>query len=236
MRQPTPPGRDYQPDPFELQIGSMVVFHRATLLHHDRATHDALIRVSNDYLWYGQYLEKLTGATPPWDPGARNETTPPELFPLETEGWVGHTQSIPKPSFGGVHRHFRLVRRADAHKGLFRPTPDMAHALAVVEVVQHPDERWQVLHAEVREDHRRRGIATMLYDRIEILLDTKLGPSGWLSENAYQFWQRRHPELVQWHRKHEHLPGLWVSPKTLLNLLVIAQAKLMQSVEGGQPN
>jgi hypothetical protein len=99
----------------------------------------------------------------------------------------------------------------------------MAHALAVVEVVQHPDERWQVL-------------ATMLYDRIEILLDTKLGPSGWLSENAYQFWQRRHPELVQWHRKHEHLPGLWVSPKTLLNLLVIAQAKLMQSVEGGQPN
>ena len=147
MRQPTPPARDYQPDPFELQIGSMVVFHRATLLHHDRATHDALIQVSNDYLWYGQYLEKLTGATPPWDPTARNEATPPLLF-LETEEWIGHTQSIPKPSFGGVHRHFRLVRRADADKGLFRPTPEMAHALAVVELIQHPDKRWQVLHAE----------------------------------------------------------------------------------------
>ena len=74
---------------------------------HDRATHDALIQVANDYLWYGQYLEKLTGATPPWDPTARNEVTPPLLF-LETEDWIGHTQSIPKPSFGGVHRHFRL--------------------------------------------------------------------------------------------------------------------------------
>ena len=76
MRQPTPPGRSYQPDPFELQIGAMVVFHRAALLPHDRATHDALIQVANDYLWYGQYLEKLTGAAPPWDAIVSNDVTP----------------------------------------------------------------------------------------------------------------------------------------------------------------
>ena len=213
----------------------MVVFHRATLLQHDRATHDALIQVSKDYLWYGQYLEKLTGATPPWDPNATNDVTPPELFLLETEEWIGHTQSIPKPSFGGVHRHFRLVRCADAEKGVFRPTPKMAHALAVVELIQHPDKRWQVLHAEVSEDRRRQGIATLLDGRVEAVLDIKLKPSGWLSEDAYQFWQKRNPKFVQWHRRHE-LPGLWVSPKTLLNLLVIVQAKLMKGVEGGLPN
>ena len=234
MRLPTLPARDYQPDPFGLQIGSTVVFHRAKLLQHDRATHDALIQVSDDYLWYGQYLEKLTGATPPWDPSATNDVTPPLLF-LETEDWIGHTQSIPKPSFGGVHRHFRLVRVADAEKGVFRPTPKMAHALAVVELIQHPDKRWQVLHAEITEDHRRRGIAMMLYDRIETLLSTQLKPSGWLSDDAYQFWQRRNPTFVQWHRKYE-LPGLWVSPKTLLNLLVITQAKVMQGIGGGLPN
>ena len=92
-----------------------------------------------------------------------------------------------------------------------------------------------VLHAEVTEDHRQRGIATMLYDRIESILGTQLKPSGWLSDDAYQFWQRRDPKLVQWHRKYE-LPGLWVSPKTLLNLLAITQARLMQGIEGGPPN
>jgi len=31
----------------------------------------------------------------------------------------------------------------------------------------------------------RRG---KLYDKIEQVLGTKLGPSGWLSEDAYRFW------------------------------------------------
>jgi hypothetical protein len=254
MPPPSSSGRDYQPDPFDLQIGSMVVFHRAALLHHSQATHDALMQVSADYLWYGQYLQKLSGALPPWDPSARhdvlppdplfletwdpsvrNAVTPPELF-LETADWLGHTQSIAKPLFGRVRRHFRLGHRADADRGLFRPTPAVANAVAVVELIQHPDQRWQVLHAEVSQTHRRQGIATLLYDNIETMLGVTLAPSGWLSENAYLFWQTRDAKIVQWHRKHPHLSGLWVSPKTLLDLLMIAQAKLMRDAEGGLPN
>ena len=235
MRQPTPPGRDYQPDPFELQIGSMVVFYRAALLPHDRATHDALIQVANDYLWYGQYLEKLTGAAPPWDVIASNDVTPPLQF-LETEDWVAYTQLIAKPSLGGVHRHFRVLFHGDVDKGRVRRTPVMARADAAVELVQRPDKRWQVLHAEVKQARQRQGIATLLYDRIETLLDTKLRPSGWLSDDAYQFWQRRNPEFVQGHSKHPHLPSLWVSPKQLLNLLAVTRAKLMLAAEGGLPN
>ena len=51
--------------------------------------------------------------------------------------------------------------------------------------------RWRVLHAEVSQEHRRQGLATLLYDRIETFLGVKLHPSGWLSEDAYQFWQKR---------------------------------------------
>ena len=197
MRQPTPPGRDYQPDPFELQIGSMVVFHRATLLHHDRATHDALIQVANDYLWYGQYLEKLTGATPPWDASATNDVTPPLLF-LETEDWIAYTQSIPKPSlWWGPSSLPPLMCTADVDKG--RLSSNASDGSRAGRGRTGPTSRQALASPPCgsQRGRRRQGIATLLYDRIETLLDTKLKPSGWLSDDAYQFWQRRNPEFVQ---------------------------------------
>ena len=69
---------------------------------------------------------------------------------------------------------------------------------------------WEVLHAETREHRRRQGIGTMLYDRIAAFLDTKLWPSGWLSDDGYRFWQKRNGEAVQWHRQLDYLPGLWL--------------------------
>ena len=45
----------------------MVIYHRAALLLHDQSTHDKLMEVSEDFLWYGQHLQKLSGALPPWD-------------------------------------------------------------------------------------------------------------------------------------------------------------------------
>ena len=57
----------FKPDPFELQIGAMVILHRAALLADDQAIHNELIEASNDYLWYGQHLERLSGQAPPWN-------------------------------------------------------------------------------------------------------------------------------------------------------------------------
>ena len=73
----------------------------------------------------------------------------------------------------------------------------------------------------------------MLYDQIAALLDTKLRPSGWLSEDAYRFWQKRNPEAVQWHRQLDHLPGLWLSPKQLITLKAVAEEGLKLEWRGG---
>src|SRR5262245_31715869 len=135
-------------DPFEIQIGSMVILHRAGLLPHDRFAHDELIQACNDYLWYGQLLEKLSGKAAPWDPNSENEVTPSEVF-YETVELVGLTQAIPRPSLGMDDRHFRVCSRSEAEKSKFGPTPRLSGALAVVDLVQHPDRRWQVLDAEV---------------------------------------------------------------------------------------
>src|SRR5262245_9179905 len=212
--------QSYHPDPFEIQIGALVVLHRAALLSQNANTHDTLIEIANDYRWYGQLLEQQSGMNAPWDRNSKNDVTPPEQF-LDTADLIGHTQSIPRPSLGMDYRHFRLTPRDEAKNARFGPTPKMARSAAVVEVVQHPDERWQVLHAEVLPGWRRQGLATMLYDNIEAILKTILRPSGWLTEDAYQFWHARGCEFLVSYRQVEHLPGLWISPKTLLNLKAI---------------
>jgi hypothetical protein len=226
-QKPTSHTPNFNADPFELQIGAMVILHRAALLRHDRFTHNELLQASDDYLWYGRLLEKLGGKTPPWDPNSQNHVTPPELF-HETADLIGHTQAIPNPSLGMDHRHFRLSARADAEKSKFGPTPRLSGALAVVELVKLPDGRWHVLHAEVRETYRRQGTATTLYDKIEAILGTKLRPSGWLSEDAYRFWEVRGCRFLKdAYRQMDHLPGLWLSVKALMTLRDISIAKLM---------
>lgn len=219
------------PNPFDIQIGAMVILHRAGLLRHDRLTHDELIQVSNDYLWYGQFLETMTGAEPPWDVNSENKVSDPEVF-VETADLIGLTQANLSPSLGMEHRHFRLCRRADAQNSQFHPVPRLAGALAVVDLVQHPDGRWQVLHAEVAEAHRRQRLATSLYDWIEACLDTKLSPSGWLSEDAYRFWEARGCDFLKSaYRQVDHLPGMWLGAKSLLLLRDIAEARLLELEE-----
>ena len=228
--------RNFEPDPFDVQIGAMVIFHRAALLDHGAVVYDQLIQISNDSIWYGQLLAEQHAQKPPWDAGSNNEVTPPELF-LDTAALVGHVQCILKPSLGMARRHFRLITRAQAEQGRFGPTPKVARSLAVAEVIQHPDNRWQILHAEVRADHRRQGIATILCDRIEAILETRLRPSGWLSEDAYKFWMARGCPFLKSYRQIDHLPRLWLSPKTLLTLRAIAETKLMMAETGGdKPN
>src|SRR5262245_21683600 len=123
----------------------MVILHRAGLLPHDRFTHNELIQACKDYFWYGQLLQRLSGKAAPWDPNADNEVTPPQVF-YETADVVGLTQAIPSPSLGMDHRHFRLCRRAEAKNSKFGPTPRLSCSLAAVDLVKHPDGRWQALH------------------------------------------------------------------------------------------
>ena len=226
MRQGAPsPGQHPKLDPFEVQIASLVILHRRNFLGHDEAALAELAGLSEDHLDYGRQLEKLTGKPSPFDPHSKEEITPAEVF-LETDEFVGHTQSVPKPSIGMEIRHFRLTPRAEAERSQLGPTPEMARSVAVVSLIQHPRMAWEVLHAETRVDHRRQGIATMFYDRIAAVLDTKLWPSGWLSEDAHRFWQKRNPEAVQWHRQLDHLPGLWLSPKQLITMKAVAEESL----------
>jgi len=253
MPPPTSPGEDNLPDPFDLQINALILVHRATLLGHDKVMLDLLLRLAEDFLSEGLYLAELSGKVPPcdragapldfwqlvldtWDPSIRSAVGPPETF-FETDEWLGHVQSTPKPLLGKTRHHFRLASHADAPRGRPRPTPAAAQAAAVVELVQHADESWQIVHAEVGEEHRRRGIATMLYDGIADYLSVRLGPSNWLTEDAYRLWERRQPDLVQAYRQHDQLPGLWLSPQAHHGLLAVATGKLLRSAnENGRPN
>jgi hypothetical protein len=67
------------------------------------------------------------------------------------------------------------------------------------------------------------------------ILGTTLWASGWLSFDAYHFWKKRDPSVIQWHLELEHLPGLWVSPKQLLNLTATVECKLMESIDDQRP-
>jgi len=253
MTPPTLLGHDHRPDPFDLQVNAMVLIHRATLLGYDKATHDLLLRLSEDYWSEGQYLAQLAGAVPPWDrggacvdfrqlvldtwdPSIRSAVMPSTPF-LETDEWVGLVQSTTKPLLGRMRHHFRLASHADAPRSRPRPSPAAARAGAVVELVQHADGRWQIAHAEVVQAHRRRGVLTMLYDRIEDFLNVGLRPSGWLTDDALWFWDKRQPDLIQAYSRHEEMPGLWLSPETRLDLLAVAMGKLLRRAdESGPPN
>ena len=217
---------DFAADPYEIEIGGYVIVHRAALLPQEDADRQALIDASNDYFWYAHLLERLNGRTPPWDRNSRHEATAAEVF-YENAEWEGLTQSVPKPRIGMEQRHFRLMPAAEAAGSRLHPNPKEAGSIAVVEVIKHPDNRWQVLHVEVSEEHRRRGIASMLYDRVQSTLATRLYPSGWLSDDAYHFWQNRGCHFLRSYRQVDCFKGMWISPKALLTLRDITVAKMM---------
>ena len=146
---------------------------------HDRATHDALIQVANDYLWYGQYLEKLTGAAPPWDATASQRRDTPIAIPGDRG--LGRVHAVDSQAFtwwGSPSLPSLMSPRRCRQGSLSSHTSHGSRRLPAVELVQRPDKRWQVLHAEVKQARRRQGIATMLYDRIETLLDTQAQALG----------------------------------------------------------
>jgi ribosomal protein S18 acetylase RimI-like enzyme len=171
---------EYQPDPFALQITSLVIHRRAEFLPHIGPAFAELVGLAADFDRYGNLLAQLRGVPTPFDPKAKEVPTSVEVF-LKTDEFVGYTQRVPRPSVGMDIRHFRLAARSEAAKSRLGPTPKMAGALAVMDLIQHPGLQWEVMHAEVAQQYRRRGFATMLYDHIEEILGTTLRASGWLS-------------------------------------------------------
>ena len=77
------------------------------------------------------------------------------------------------------------------------------------------------------KEHRRRSLARVLYDRVQSVLETTLYPSGWLSEDAYHFWQDRGCFFLQWYQQVDDFKGMWLSPKALLTLRDLAAAQMM---------
>lgn len=76
----------------------------------------------------------------------------------------------------------------------------------------------------------------MLYNEIEVIIGAKLRPSGWLSDDAYRFWEARGCWFLPAYRQLDHLPGLWISAKAILCLRDIAVAQLMDRTEDAKPN
>jgi hypothetical protein len=80
------------------------------------------------------FLSSRAAQASPWHATPDDEVTRAETF-LETPELVGQAQSILRPTVGMEHRHFRLTPRSEAQDARFAPTPKMARALAVVEVI-----------------------------------------------------------------------------------------------------
>jgi hypothetical protein len=66
------------------------------------------------------------------------------------------------------------------HAGLFRFGPAKEHETHLVP-----------MHAEVKEAHRRKGVATAAYDHIEHVTGKKLKPSLRQTSDAKAFWDKR---------------------------------------------
>ncbi len=223
------------PDPFHLQITAVIVESRADFLPHDAETYARLGGIVASLLRNAESLIAETGAQSPFHPAGDDVAGPPEVF-LETPELIGLTQAVPRPSIGMAIQHFRLVRREEADRSRIGANTAMARALAVVDLIQHPNTWWQVLHAEVKAPLRRQGIATMLYDRIAEVLDREMRPSGWLSEEAYRFWLKRGHFTMEWYQQAEHLGGLWVNPRNLAALIWLAEREMLRDVPDTRPN
>jgi GNAT superfamily N-acetyltransferase len=210
---------DYQADARGLRTAALIMRRRAALLARDAAAAELAAELEDyaaDYADFAALLDAQAGEAAP-DNNAEDaeEFSPPETI-LESASLVGLEQRSRLRSTGAELRRFKLIDKTGAESG----------AVAMAELLRLADGSWETLHLEVHPDHRRRGLATLLYDAIEQTLATTLRPSGWLSEDGYAFWRARRAGSVDGHRRMEPFLRLWISPAQLLNLLVIDRSKI----------
>jgi hypothetical protein len=202
---------EYRPAPSALRISAAVIRRRAAQPGLDA-------RVAADLLDYAmdcwELAARIDGRRPVCSLEPAPASSAAEVF-LATEALTGLVESARLPAIDAQIKTFRFVVGA-------RPEVSIASA----GLIQHANGLWEVLHVEVAPARRRKGAATILYNCIEEFLNTKLHPSGWLSEDAYAFWRRRNAESVAGYRRVEPFLDLWISPGQLLNLLTIDRIKI----------
>lgn len=218
-------GRDEEPDPFGMQIACEVIRRRGA--DQPISVKRRLAEAASDYAFHARQLIEARGLVSPFaaDP---DETGLPAEILLETEPHLLLGQRILKPQVGMEIRVFCLRPRNAPQP----PAMDMDDgawlegAQAFMELVQHPDGRWQVLYSAVDPAVRRQGIATRLYDCVEQVIGRELAPSGWLSDDAYRFWQNRGHWTLDAYRQIDHFNDLWLSFKAIVMLSAIARVSM----------
>jgi hypothetical protein len=226
---------NYTPDPFALQISALIMARRAQCLDLPRPIVDKLMTYAGRVMQVAEYLEKIAGQPTPFDPSAAEIPTDPTVA-FESGAWVCLTQRVIRPSIGLEIRHYRLVDRASADQSRLAGRSTLARAAAVLDLIQHTDGRWEVYHIDVGQRHSRQGLATLLYNKFQATESVELRPSGWLSDEARSFWAARNPDAVRFHVREDTFPGLWISPKQLLNLMSVCETLLMMDDQDGKPN
>lgn len=66
-----------------------------------------------------------------------------------------------------------------------------------VSLEPHPDGGWQAFGTYVRPDYRKQGVASALYDHAEQAMAQKLKPSSAQTEDGFQLWKKRDPDLLK---------------------------------------
>lgn len=218
-------GREEDPDPFAMQIACKVIQRRAQLLAQPIRVRRRLAEAARDYAFHARQSIEARGLTSPFAAEPDETATPAEIL-IETEPHLLLGQRILKPEVGMEVRIFCLRPRSAPPPAATDSDAWLDGAQAFMELVQHPDGRWQVLHVAVDPAVRRHGVATRLYDCVEQVIDGKLTPSGWLSDDAYRFWLNRLHWTRDAYRQIDGFNTLWLSAKALLLLSAIERVKL----------
>jgi len=145
---------------------------------------------------------------------ASSKAEPPQLNPkhLREEEWSAFVQRVPKeprPINDGLslvaERSGNYVNYYLLPKGKTSPWAKNGNNIAVGRFVVRRGQNGgvEVTNANVWKEFQKKGNASKVYDIIENdFKGTDLMPSPWnqLSEPAFNFWNKRAPEKLQWQR------------------------------------
>lgn len=85
--------------------------------------------------------------------------------------------------------------------------------------------RHEVASIRVSNEMLGRGIGSALFDAVERDLSTVVSPNGWLSDDAYRYWQKRNGESVAHHVNGGPMfDGAWIAPAQLDTMIAAMEA------------
>lgn len=208
---------DYTPTPFDLQISGFIVARRARCLELDPEARSALQETSARFFLAADTMLEVNPLPSTFNPGSSDEPGPQEIV-FEDDGLVCIRQVVERPRIGTAIQHFRFVPEHRAADSRMAVPAREANSAAVMEIIRHPDRRWEVSHIDVVPEFRGQGLAALLYFQLWQLMGPMMRPSGWLSEDAYRYHGHTSPRHLEWYRKDPGGSGLWVSPKQMVHM------------------